>query len=160
MEEQKEDYTVTEVITDPVILEAKAKEDPYNSTITFERIEKHGNLSHKRETRFIVHKYQRNYCDQEDCEFYGKKAVQGHCYSTECWEEKNYKKYIKAAEEWLEEIKEIANRDGGENTYLDYLESTFFNVVMMQDSTMDECIRLRATVARLKNKLGIYGKKD
>lgn len=144
-------YT-TEVIIDPEVLKSSQSEDDYGTLV---RIAKHGNQSHKTETKIFAREIRETYCDQSDCEFYGKHAAQGVCFETDVWDPwyNRYELIIKQSEEGLAEVE--AHHSSPEEL-LEYLKSMYVYMQANWDNTLNECVRLRAENAKLRLKLGDY----
>ena len=145
------DY-ISEIITDTSVLAAKGDEGEVPI-----RIEKHGNGAHKTETRIFARQIHEHFCDQPDCQFYGKHASQGNCWDATDPEEKQHPHYLDyvehVANEWIEHYRKDRRSDAD---YIGDLEGALFCNVMNYHLTLDECVRLRAENARLKIRLGEY----
>jgi hypothetical protein len=144
---------VSGIITDPEVL--KTKVDDIDDEIP-ERIEKHHNSKHHTETRIFLRHIHEHFCDQPDCEFFGKRAAQGICWETTDPEEAKHEHYLDYAEakaesqmKWTRE-----HRAESDKEYIDDLESQLICEILNHEFTLDECIRLRIENAKYRIKLG------
>ena len=97
-----------------------------------------------------VKEWTQRICDEPSCEFYGQQAVQGICYSSEGELIEN--KALERVESDALEIIEGYRRDRPDpQEYLELLESSFVANWINYTGTLDECVRLRAKMARMVN---------
>lgn len=152
--EKDKPYT-TEVITDSDILKDTHSEYDYGILV---RIEKHHNQSHWTQTRVFNRDIQESYCDQLDCEFYGKRSSQGTCFSETDPDEIRFNHFLDYMEAQAESHLKFTQlqRPESDKEYIEELESEVVCHFMNWTSTIEECVRLRTENARLRNKLGIY----
>lgn len=88
-----------------------------------------------------------SFCRQDECEYKGMPAVQGHCFSRpDDMTEKYITNVMEKADRALAQIKEIAGDE-----YLKHLESYYVTAVTNWDFTLDELVRLRRENAALKS---------
>lgn len=111
-----------------------------------------GTGEHKTEQRIFVRRNYEHYCVDPNCQFNGKHAQQGICYSAD-GELVDYKK-LEAKEKELEtELKEIKEIYTDKDEYIQWLEAMYVCSQLNWDSTLDECIHLRAKNSVLVAKL-------
>lgn len=148
MSEEEKVY-VTEIITDPEVLNASPNTDGSVPEIPV-RIEKHGNADHKTETRIFSREIHESFCDEPTCEFYKKHAAQGHCGKDEAEDMRIYdlidRREAELEKDWNECY--ASDPEGSKSAYI--------TAMLNWSLGLDECIKLRAENARLKNKLGEY----
>ncbi len=148
---------ITEIITDPEFLKLKPDTDGTKPTYPV-RIQKHGNETHKTETRIFAREIHESYCDEPSCEFYGKHASQGHCWIASDLTELRLDKAIDRAEEEAKEaIAELDSfRPESDKEYIAELKSHLICEYLNDSMQWEEQLRLRMENAKLRLKLGIY----
>jgi hypothetical protein len=130
------------------------------------RIEPSKGRKHPSETRVFAREIHESYCADKKCKFYGKRAVQGVCFTTENSNDSADWSYVdgvmQQGEDFLTEIranfkakgKSVAAARTAAKAYLAYLESNFVCNWSNSQFALDELIRLRSENAILKNLVG------
>lgn len=111
---------------------------------------------HKTETRVFAREIHESYCAQRGCRFFGKRAVQGVCFSSERFDgERDIWKWIdlKAKHQADERAYFHKLYRGKPKEYIRHLEAHYESAVMNWDLTLDELVQLRGENAILKDKL-------
>jgi hypothetical protein len=96
-------------------------------------------------------------CAEQGCEFFGKRAQQGVCFSRLDGPSEKYVDLVrKYAEARLAEEKALRkmNKVDSSAKWIKYLESNLECCWMNERFVLDELIRLRAQVGKLGNELG------
>jgi len=87
-------------------------------------------------------------CDQPGCQFRGKEAQQGVCYTTE-GALSDWDKLEAHEKELMTEIADMKKREGKD--YVRTLEAHYISAMMNWQISLDETLRLRRDLAVLKN---------
>jgi len=106
---------------------------------------------HKRENR--PREIDEWYCAEEGCEFNGKLAQQGVCYSADR-QYQNWEKLYEASKEHADELLAIRQSEFADKPeeYIRWLEAMYEAAMVNWDGTLDECIRLRVENRRLRER--------
>ncbi len=100
-------------------------------------------------------------CNQIGCEFYGKPAKQGICFSVLAKSTSSYIDSVrKRADDCLKEMKGLrkVNKLETDAKWIRYMESHFTCAWMNSEFTLDQLIHLRATIAKLEAKVARLSK--
>lgn len=105
---------------------------------------------HKRELR--TREYQESYCAEPSCEFYGERAQQGVCHSSEP-ELADWDRLHDAGQQFADELRQIRTEHyTDKDEYIRWLEAMYESTMLNLTFTLDECVRLRAELALLKKR--------
>jgi hypothetical protein len=114
---------------------------------------------HRIESRTYRRDIIETFCNEPRCKFYKKHAAQGICHSRDSLtglSEKDLKMVYENSRKVLEEFRLLHKRRMSTKKYMDLLESRMVTDWMNQTFTLDELVRTRAEMSRLKLKLGKY----
>lgn len=116
-------------------------------------------IEKKHKTHLKDFTVKRSFCGDKTCDFYGKMAEQGVCFSIipDRWA-KHYTARMKAAERMLDFNRKHNYKKLSQKQIMKSMESEIVCTWMNYTSCLDELVWLRGENAKLRGKLGLFQK--